>query len=110
MQVPERAGAAGACVFLGDEVTAAGMRLAGVRCSVTDGSDPAALVELFRASRADAGLLLITAELAAKLPAALLAEAAREQRPPLLVMADIRGRMSPPDLTASLKRQLGLAE
>lgn len=98
---------AGDCVFLGDEVSAAGFRLAGVDCPpTTDAEIPA----LFRDALARGGLVLITAELAGQLPAELLAGALRAQRPPILVVGDMRGRRAPPDLAAALKRQLGLAQ
>lgn len=96
-----------ACVFLGDAVTAAGLRLAGVRC---ESPGPAEAAGVFRRARHDAALLLLSAELAEALPPELLAEALREQRPPTLVIGDLRGQQAPPDRVAALKRQLGLAE
>jgi vacuolar-type H+-ATPase subunit F/Vma7 len=94
-------------MMIADEVTAVGFRLAGVDCHT-----PAleALPALFERLRAQAGLLLISAEMAAHLPAPALAQALSEQRPPLLVIPDIRGRVRPADLSALLRRQLGLAE
>lgn len=97
----------GRCVFIGDEVSAAGFRLAGLDCPPTVEAD---IAVLFRQARERAGLIIITAELAARLPAGLLAGALREQRPPTVVVGDIRGRAPPPDPAAALKRQLGLAE
>ncbi|MGD8206635.1 MAG: V-type ATP synthase subunit F [Thiohalocapsa sp.] len=97
----------GRCVFIGDEVSAAGLRLAGVDCHVPAAAETA---DLFRRLRGSSGLIMITAELAAHLPEGLLADAVREQRPPVMVVADIRGRAAPPDVAAALKRQLGLAE
>ena len=95
------------CVFIGDEVGAAGFRLVGLDCPPTVEADIAAL---FRQAREQAGLIIITADLAGRLPAEVLAEALREQRPPTVVVGDIRGRTPPPDLAADLKRQLGVAE
>jgi vacuolar-type H+-ATPase subunit F/Vma7 len=97
----------GPCAFIGDEVSAAGFRLAGADCYSSGTGD---LPALFRRLRADAEMILVTAEAARKLPDSLLAEALREQRPPILVIADVRGQLQPDDLAAALKRQLGLAE
>ena len=44
------------------------------------------LDELFRRLRGSSGLIMITAELAAHLPEGLLADAVREQRPPVMVV------------------------
>lgn len=95
------------CVFIGDEVSAAGFRLAGLACHTPA---PEQVAALFQHARGEAGLILITAEYAAHVPEGLLAEAQREQRPLLLVIADIRGRLPPVDIVSALKRQLGLAE
>jgi vacuolar-type H+-ATPase subunit F/Vma7 len=97
----------GRCVFIGDEVSAAGFRLAGADCYSPGAVE---LPALFQRLRAAAGMILVTAEAARKLPDALLAEALREQRPPILVIADARGQLQPRDLAAALRRQLGLAE
>ena len=96
-----------ACIFIGDEVSAAGYRLAGVRCHTPL---PAEAGALFQRLRDEAGLIMLSAEFAAYLPQRMLANALREQRPPTLVIADIRARLQPADLAAALKRQLGLAE
>ena len=95
------------CLFIGDEVSAAGFRLAGVTSHTPAVAEVAAL---FQRLRGEAGLLLITAEYAGHVPEHLLAEAQREQQPLLLVIADIRDRVVPADITSALKRQLGLAE
>lgn len=95
------------CWFIGDEVSAAGLRLAGVRCVTPT---PAEVTAAFRQAQAEAALVLLGAAVAELLPPALLAEALREQQPLTLVMADLRELTTPPDLAAALKRQLGMAE
>jgi vacuolar-type H+-ATPase subunit F/Vma7 len=100
---------AGRCVFIGDVVSAAGYRLAGADCRTPAVADTSALLSRL-AGDAGVGLVILTAEYAAALPAAQLEAAIAKQRPPLLVVADIRGRQAPADHTAALKRQLGLAE
>jgi vacuolar-type H+-ATPase subunit F/Vma7 len=95
------------CSFLGDEVSAAGFRLAGVDVHVP-GADGAEA--LFRRLLDESQLILITAEAAAGLPADLLARALRAASPMALVVPDLRGRVEPPDLSSLLRRQLGMAE
>lgn len=93
--------------FIGDDVTAAGFRLAGVDVYVPAQAD---LPDLFRRLSGTAGLILITAEVAGWLPAGVLERALVADRPLVLVLADVRGRYKPPDLGAALRRQLGIAE
>lgn len=95
------------CAFLGDAVTALGFRLAGVECHVPGpGEAPA----LFQRLCAEAGLVLITAETAAALPAGALREARRRAPPLVLVIPDIRARVPAPDRGAALRRRLGVGE
>jgi vacuolar-type H+-ATPase subunit F/Vma7 len=83
------------CAFLGDEVSAAGFRLAGAEVH-TPGNGEA--VELFR-RLGDAHELVI-----------LLEQAAQRNRPLVLVIPDAAGRTQPPDLAARMREQLGLNE
>jgi len=95
------------CAFIGDEVSAAGFRLAGVdvHVPVADGAEM-----LFRHLLGESQLVLITAEVAAWLPADLLARTLRADRPHILVIPDLRGRVEAPDLSILLRRQLGMTE
>jgi len=95
------------CAFIGDEVSAAGFRLAGVEVHV-----PAAheAETLFRRLLGETQLILITAEAAAWLSADLLARTLQAPHPLILVIPDLRGRVAPPDLSSILRRQLGMAE
>lgn len=95
------------CAFIGDEVTAAGFRLAGVEVHVPA---PADLPGLLRRLSGEARLILITAEAARWLPPRVLEQALAADRPLVLVIADVRGRCRPPDAGAALRRQLGMAE
>lgn len=95
----------GAFVFLGDEAAGAGWRLAGVEAiAPREGTEAEALAAALSRAR----LVLVSAELAARLPEALLRQALRRLDPVTLVLPDLRGRVDAPDMTARLKRQLGI--
>jgi vacuolar-type H+-ATPase subunit F/Vma7 len=96
-----------ACALLADEVTAAGFRLAGVEVHVPDDGE---LAQRFTRLCDETALLLITAELAERLPAGVLSRQQRTSRTLILVVGDVRGRREPEELGASLRRQLGMAE
>lgn len=95
------------CSFIGDEVSAAGFRLAGVDVHVPE---PVQTPDLLRRLLIESRLVLITAEVAGRLPEDLLRRATTAARPPVLVIPDIRGRVEAPDLASLLRRQLGMAE
>lgn len=56
----------------------------------------------------EADLVLITAELAARLPAEEFTRARSRLRPLVLVVSDLRGRTPLPDLSQWVRTQLGL--
>ncbi len=95
------------CAFLGDELSVLGFRLAGVECHQPA---PEETLSLFRSLRERVQLILMTAEVADKLPAELLRRAQREEHPLVLVIPDVRRRTLPPDRVAAVRRQLGMAE
>lgn len=97
----------GYCAFIGDEVTAAGFRLGGVDVHV---ADPGEAADLFRRLLRESELVLLTAEVAGWLPQDLLRRATMADRPPVLVISDIRGRVTAPDPALVLRRQLGMVE
>lgn len=92
-------------VFLGDELSAAGFRLAGAVTRTPAAGEEAALFEW---ARQQAPLVLVTAEVAARLPGELLARALAAVAPLVLVVPDARGQAQPPDLAQALRRQLGM--
>lgn len=97
--------AAVAPVYLGDEISAAGWRLAGVRCSVpAPGAETAALEDALRS----ATLVLVSAALAPRIDAAALQHALGAQAPLVMVVPDPQGRVERPDLALRLRTQLGL--
>ena len=93
--------------FIGDRVSAAGFRLGGAEVIIPEpGGEGAALEQAL----AGTGLVLITAEQAARVPPDLLQRARMGLRPLFLVVPDVRGRVAPEDAAARLRRQLGMAE
>ncbi|NCO58735.1 MAG: Vacuolar H+transporting two-sector ATPase F subunit [Deltaproteobacteria bacterium] len=94
-----------AILFLGEELTAAGLRLAGVAARVVgEGGVEAAIA----AVGGEVELLLLGAEAAARLEPALLERLLARPRPVTLVLPDPRGRVAPPDPAATLRRVLGV--
>jgi vacuolar-type H+-ATPase subunit F/Vma7 len=93
--------------FIGDEVSAAGFRLAGAQVRV-----PALGEELgeLREALREAELILITAETAARIPAAVLRPILAAARPLVLLVRDVRGAVAVPDVVGPIRTQLGMAE
>lgn len=94
-------------VYFGDEATAAGYRLAGVRV-YTPGEG--GLLESLRAARADASLIMLSTALAERLPAVELERLLAGTRPPILLVPDVSGAVGLPDLAMRLRRELGMLE
>ena len=93
--------------FIGDEVSAAGFRLAGFRTEVPAPGDEALCL---RRACGEAELVLVTAEVAFRVPESELRRLQAAPRPLLLVVADVRRRSKAPDPGIGLRRQLGLVE
>lgn len=92
-------------LFLGDEVSAAGWRLAGATVvTPTPGEEAARFQEALH--RAD--LVLITAHLAARLPPTVLSRGLVSIDPPVLVVPDARGLAPAPDLGTAMQARLGM--
>lgn len=92
-------------IFIGDEVSAAGYRLAGAEVA---SPDAAATVEVFEDACTRAEMVLITAGQARHVPSARLKEALDRHRPLVSIVADARERETPPDLDAEVRTILGL--
>ena len=94
-------------VFIGDEVTAAGFRLAGA-----DTWAPEAGAEEAQLRRAAdvADLVLVTAAFAAALPEATVRKLLAAPRPLLVVVEDARGEVPLPDVAERLRKQVGVGE
>ncbi len=92
-------------VFLGDETTAAGWRLAGLHAVVPDaGTEGAALAT----AREDAPLVLVAASVAARIAEGELRAAQAALAPLVLIVPDVVGEGTVPDIAARLRRELGL--
>jgi vacuolar-type H+-ATPase subunit F/Vma7 len=94
-------------VYLGDEVSAAGFRLAGLQTRTPQrGEETSAL----SSARAEAPLVLVAATLAARIAEGELRAAMAALSPLVLIVPDIDGATPVPDLALRLRRQLGLVE
>jgi vacuolar-type H+-ATPase subunit F/Vma7 len=94
----------GAPIYLGDEVSAAGYRLAGARVRTPAPGEEA---EALAWARAQAPLVLLSAAVAAAIDDAALRRAMAALQPLLLIVPDLHGRAAVPDLAARLRLQLG---
>lgn len=94
-------------IYLGDEASAAGYRLAGARVHVpAPGEEAAALAQ----ARAEAPLVLLGAALAARIPESALRAAQAATAPLLLVVDDVSGGSTATDLPQRLRAQLGMEQ
>jgi vacuolar-type H+-ATPase subunit F/Vma7 len=91
-------------IFIGDELSALGYRRAGARV-IVPGDD---LLEAFERACGEAPVVVITAELAARLPARRLGQARLALQPVVLVVPDVQNRSPMPDAGERVRRQLGM--
>jgi vacuolar-type H+-ATPase subunit F/Vma7 len=94
-------------VYIGDEVSAAGYRLAGLQVHVPAAD---AVLETVEAVCEQAPLVLLGSDLASRVPAQQLDELLSRVQPAVVVVPDIRGRAGLPDLAHRLRKQLGVLE
>ena len=92
-------------VFIGDELTATGYRLAGAEVSTPD---PAEAAAVFARACTDAALVIVTAEFARMIPPADLDAATVGEAPIVAVVPDVLGRIVPPDPARRLRSTLGI--
>jgi vacuolar-type H+-ATPase subunit F/Vma7 len=92
-------------IYLGDEVSAAGYALAGLRVAIPErGTEAAALAQ----ARAAAPLVLVSAAVAARVPDAEMRAAIAALAPLTLIVPDLTGEAAMPDVAQRLRRELGL--
>jgi len=94
-------------VFIGDEVTAAGFRLAGVRIRTPKQEDLPAIITW---AQRNASYILITAECVAMLDKEQQTQLVGQLQPPVVVVPDIRVKTPIEDLATHLRMQLGVLE
>jgi vacuolar-type H+-ATPase subunit F/Vma7 len=92
-------------ILIGDRLTTAGFRLAGMRVLVTE---PADAGPVLREALEMGGPVMITAALAAHVPTAQLEKAILAADPPLAVIPDIARSREPADMGAAVRRALGV--
>jgi len=92
-------------IYLGDEVSAAGHRLAGVDARVPERGGEA---EALARARTEASLVLVSATVAARVPAAELRVAQMALAPLTVMVPDLQGETPMPDVASRLRAELGL--
>jgi vacuolar-type H+-ATPase subunit F/Vma7 len=92
-------------VYLGDELSAAGWRLAGAAVRTPSGGDEAAALDW---ARAQASLVLVSAVVASRVGDAALRGALAALSPLVLIVPDPEAGVPVPDLATRLRGQLGL--
>jgi vacuolar-type H+-ATPase subunit F/Vma7 len=92
-------------VYIGDEASAAGWRLAGVRVVVPEeGAEASALATAL----SHAPLVLLSSAVAARIPEDSLRTTQAALAPLTLIVPDLAGNVPVPDVAARLRHQLGL--
>jgi vacuolar-type H+-ATPase subunit F/Vma7 len=95
----------GNAIFIGDELSAAGFRLTGIETVVPEPEEVGAALD---DARKRAGLVILTAELANRVPPAELEAAMLAETPTLAIIPDVLFRAEPPDLGKKLRSVLGI--
>lgn len=94
-----------AAIYLGDEVSAAGWRLAGATVRTPLAGEETASLSW---ARAQAPLVLLSAAVATGIGESALRSALSALAPLVLIVPDLHGAVPMPDLAARLRAQLGL--
>lgn len=92
-------------IFIGDELTGAGFRLAGIRV-VEAAADT--VESVFRRALDDAPLVILTAGVAADLPADLVEGAVGRAGPPVAIVPAASGGPPLPDMERKVRAALGV--
>ncbi len=93
-------------LYLGDEATAAGFRLAGADVGVPPPEEAAEMLR--RAVDSDHELVLVSAGLLPSLPSDELEAAVIAGRPLIVVVPDAHGRHAAPDVARDVRYALGI--
>lgn len=92
-------------IFIGDELTGAGFRLAGMRVFEAVAGD---IESLFKQALQQAPLVLITARASSDLPQSLLEDAIRRAQPPVSIVPEAVGGPPLPDIEREVRAALGV--
>lgn len=92
-------------IYLGDEASAAGWRLAGIDARVPP---PGGEAEAFAAARAQAPLVIVSADVAARLGAEAMGAALAALAPLTLVVPDLAASVPLRDIAREMRGELGL--
>ena len=93
--------------FIGDEVSAAGFRLAGLQVH-TPRAD--AVLQTVEQVAHEAPLVLICARFAQQIPSGILDRLLAGINPQVIIVPDVHGDAAMPDLASRIRRQLGVLE
>ncbi len=105
MSAADAPGGMSAALYLGDEVSAAGYRLAGARVRTPRAGEESAALGW---ARSHSPLVLVSAAVAAGITDSVLREALSAPAPLVLIVPDLQGKVALPDLATRLRAQLGL--
>ncbi|MCP3848793.1 MAG: Vacuolar H+transporting two-sector ATPase F subunit [Gammaproteobacteria bacterium] len=98
-------------LFIGDEISACGFRLAGVDILVPELGDEAHVFDsMDKKNYEDNDLIIVTAEIAAAVPQHSMERLMLMDKPLLMVLSDMRDQTLAPDLSVILRHQLGMAD
>lgn len=92
-------------LVIADEATCAGFRLTGAQTRTPAAEETAAA---FAEAMAAADVVIVTAEIARRLPQETLSAALLVETPAVVVIPDLRERVAPPSLGARIRRTLGI--
>ena len=94
-------------IFIGDELTAAGYRLAGVRIRTPEPED---VLQILEWASTDSSLIMITPAFIKALSADDYDRFMRQETPAVVVVPDIRASTPIEDFAKTLRAQLGVLE
>jgi len=94
-------------VYIGDEVSASGYRLAGLRVHIPAEDELAAVLA---SACGDAPLVLLSSAVAQRLSGAELESLLAGVAPPVVVVPDVRSPDDRDDVATRMRRQLGVLE
>lgn len=98
-------------LFIGDEISACGFRLAGIDILVPEFGEEAHVFDnVGNRNFENNDLIIVTAEIAAAVPQHMMERFMLMDKPLLLVLSDMRDQTLAADLSVILRHQLGMAD